>query len=70
MHMSSASQEGGPWANVGTLQLSSAIAPPTGALFFIKSPTLSLVPGALEHANEYNNLHFNEPSESYIKHAT
>ena len=47
-----------PWANVGTLQTSSAIAPPTGALFFMKSPTLSPVPGTLQlckqHANEYD----------------
>ena len=67
MHMSSASPRGESWANVGTLHISSAIAPPTGALFFIESPTLSPVPGALQlckqHANEYG-LHFNEPSES------
>ena len=30
----------GPRENVGTLQASSEIAPPTVALFFIKSPTL------------------------------
>ena len=67
MHMSLASPKGGGGgANVGTLQTSSAIAPPTGALFFIKFPTLSQVPGALQHANGYN-LHFNERSESYIK---
>ena len=65
--MSSASLKGGGGgANVGTLQTSNAIAPPTGALFFIKFPTLSQVPGALQHANGYN-LHFNELSKSYIK---
>ena len=61
--------EGGPQANVGTLQTSSAIAPPAGALFFITSPTLSPVLGALQHANGYN-LHFSELGESYIEHAT
>ena len=63
--MSSASPRGG--GDVGTLQMSCAIAPPTKPLFFIKSPTLSPVPGALQlckqHANEFD-LHFNEPSES------
>ena len=49
MHLSSASPRGGgPRANVGTLQMSSTIAPPTGASFFIKFPTLSPVPGALQ----------------------
>ena len=42
------------------------IAPPPEALFFIKSPTLSPVPGALQHANGYD-LRINEPSESHIK---
>ena len=71
IHMSSASPRGGggPQANVGTLQMPSAIAPPTEALFFIKSPTLSPVPGALQlckYSNIINecDLHFNEPSES------
>ena len=48
MHMSLASPRGGgggPQANVGTLQTSSAIPPPTGALFFIKSP--HTVPGTM-----------------------
>ena len=49
----------------GQLQMSSAIAPPTRALFFIKSLTLSPVLGTLQHANRYD-LHLNEPSESYI----
>ena len=66
MHMSSASPKGGGGANVGTLQMSSAVAPLTGAFFFIKIPTLSQVSGALQHANGYN-LHFNELTESYIK---
>ena len=57
---------GGGGGKCGTLQTCSAIAPPTGALFSIKSPTLSPVPGALQHANGYD-LHFNEPSESYIE---
>ena len=54
MHILLASLKGGGvggGANVGPLQMSSAIAPPTGALFFIKFPTLSQVPGALQHAN-------------------
>ena len=49
----------------GQLQMSSGIAPPARALFFIKSLTLSPIPGTLQHANRYD-LHLNEPSESYI----
>ena len=39
--------KGGPRVNVGTLQTSSAIAPLTGALFFINPPHCPPVPGAL-----------------------
>ena len=65
IHMSSASPRGGGGntrENVGTLQTSSVIAPPTRALVFIRSPTLSPAPGALQfckyHANKYEIFAF------------